>query len=556
MPSLVCVPITVHDPDVALALAAQAKTAGADLVEFRIDELFTGDLEAPAGGPHPSVLAIDRLVAECPLPCIVTCRSASEGGGYDGDETDRVSLYERLGTRDPGHAPTYLDFELAAYTRSANIKQKINLAVRHPAQQREVGPSLILSSHDFQGRPADLTRRVLAMQAEPACTVAKIAFKARSLRDNLELFELLAHRDKPMIALAMGEFGLMSRVLAPKFGGLLTFAALRPAETTAPGQPTVRDLLSLYRFREINAATRVYGIIGWPVAHSKSPLVHNAAFEAAGHNAVYLPLPIPTPDGPHSPDDAYLVFKATLLDLVHDPRLSFSGASVTIPHKEHLVRLAREQGWSIDPVAAAVGAANTLVVTRSAADAFASAAISNTDVPGLIDPLRETFGPLAGVNAAVIGAGGAARAAIYGLAREGATVVIYNRDTAKAQAVADELSPHAAGKIRVMPLDALSKSCCHLFINCTPVGMHGGPAPDLSPIPVQLLADSQNCGPSPLVFDTVYNPVRTPLLQAAEKAGWRTIDGVKMFVRQATLQSQAWTGRSPPTGLFDGLVRG
>jgi 3-dehydroquinate dehydratase / shikimate dehydrogenase len=569
MPSLVCVPITVHDPhnpDTALALAAQAKTAGADLVEFRIDELFTGDLEAPAGGPHPSVLAIDRLVAECPLPCIVTCRSASEGGGYDGDETDRVSLYERLGTAEPGHAPTYLDFELAAYTRSANIKQKINLAVRHPAQQREVGPSLILSSHDFQGRPADLTRRVLAMQAEPACAVAKIAFKARSLRDNLELFELLAHRDKPMIALAMGEFGLMSRVLAPKFGGLLTFAALRPAETTAPGQPTVRDLLSLYRFREINAATRVYGIIGWPVAHSKSPLVQNAAFEAAGHNAVYLPLPIPTPDGPHSPDDAYLVFKATLLDLVHDPRLTFSGASVTIPHKEHLLRLAREQSWSIDPIAAAVGAANTLTITRTASNAFASASISNTDVPGLVGPLREAFPSLKGLRAAVLGAGGAARAAAYGLLREGAHVTIHNRDLAKARAVADDLAPHIANGTpapAIAPLETIDPAAFDLCINCTPVGMKSGPAPDQSPIPVSRFipqtatqTTTQNRQAIPLVLDTVYTPAQTPLLQAAQHAGWRTIDGVHMFVRQATLQFHTWTGQLPPPGLFDRLVRG
>lgn len=561
MPTLVCVPITVHDADRALALAAEARAAGADIVEFRIDELFSGDLEAPAGGPHPAVLAIDRLAAESPLPCIITCRSASEGGGYDGDDTDRVSLYERLGTRDPGRTPTYLDIELAAYTRSANLKQKINLAVRHDAQLREVGPALILSAHDFQTRPADLTRRVLAMQAEPACAIAKIAFKARSLRDNLELFELLEHRTKPMIALAMGEFGLLSRLLAPKFGGFLTFAALRPAEVTAPGQPTVRDLLDLYRFRAINAATKVYGIIGWPVSHSKSPLVHNAAFTATGHNGVYVPLPIPTPDGAHSPDDAYLVFKATLLDLIHDPRLSFSGASVTIPHKEHLLRLAREQSWSIDPVAAAVGAANTLTIARTASNAFASAAISNTDVPGLIDPLREAFPSLKGLRAAILGAGGAARAAAYGLLREGAIVTIHNRDLAKAQAVADELTAHTPPGTpapAVAPFEAIDPAAFDLCINCTPVGMKSGPAPDQSPIPVDRIAPptgDQNRQAQPLVLDTVYTPVRTPLLLAAQHAGWRTIDGVQMFVRQATLQSRAWTGQQPPPGLFDRLVR-
>jgi 3-dehydroquinate dehydratase / shikimate dehydrogenase len=554
MPTLLCVPITVHDEDQSAADARDAKAGGADLVEFRVDEVFAGDLEAPAGGPHPAVLMIERLLTDCPLPCIVTCRSSREGGGYDGDDADRVSLYERLGTAEPGRAPTYLDMELAAYTRSANLKQKINLAVKHPGQQREVGPSLILSAHDFTGRPADLSRRVLAMQAEPACAVAKIAYKARSLRDNLELFDLLASRSKPMIALAMGEFGLASRVLAPKFGGFLTFAALRPAAATAPGQPTLRDLLDLYRFRAIGPATGVYGIIGWPVGHSRSPLVHNAAFAELGHDAVYLPLPIPTPDA-GTPDDAYLLFKATLLDLVHDPRLTFRGASVTIPHKEHLLRLAREQGWTIDPIAAGVGAANTLVVDRHADGTFRRASILNTDVAGLVEPLREAAGSLAGLNAAVIGAGGVARAAAFGLARAGATVVLYNRDPAKARAVADDLAAAGTPGVRAMPLDALPKTCCRVYVNGTPVGMHGGPAPDTSPIPVAALTESQNLPERPIVLDTVYNPVRTPLLAAAEAAGWTTIDGVRMFVRQACLQSRAWTGRSPDAAAMDRLVR-
>lgn len=555
MPTLLCVPITVHDAETALALAVAARDAGADLVEFRLDELFDGNLEAPAGGPHPAVLAIDRLIAESPLPCIATCRAASEGGGYDGDDADRISLYERLGSAAPGRAPAYLDLELAAYTRSANLKQKVNLAVRHAGQLREVGPSLILSTHDFQGRPQDLTRRVLAMQAEPACAVAKFAFKARSLRDNLELFELLSHRTKPMIALAMGEFGLISRILAPKFGGFLTFAALRPAETTAPGQPTVRDLLDLYRFRSIKPATAVYGVIGWPVSHSKSPLVHNAAFEAAGHDGVYLPLPIPTPEGPHSAEDAYLVFKATLLDLVHDERLTFRGASVTLPHKEHLLRLALAENWAVDATASAVGAANTLIVHRDAAGRFSSAAVMNSDVAGIVEPLREKIPHLAGLPVAVIGAGGAARAAAYALAHEGAVVTIHNRDQARARDLAEALAPNVKRVPEFASLDDLARSDAAVFIHCTPLGMAGGPDPNASPLPPDALRARGNPPALPVVFDTVYNPVETPLLRQARAAGCPTIDGVRMFVRQACVQSNAWTGRLPDEGLFDRLVR-
>ena len=554
MPTLLCVPITVQDEDQAAADARIARQSGADLVEFRIDELFAGDLEAPAGGPHPAVLAIERLVAACPLPCIVTCRSSAEGGAYDGDDDARVSLYERLGTKEPGKSPTYLDVELAAYARSANLKQKINLAVRHPGQQREVGPSLILSMHDFTGRPADLTRRVLAMQNEPACAVAKFAIKARSLRDNLELFELLEGRTKPMIALAMGEFGLLSRVLAPKFGGFLTFASLRPAAATAPGQPTVADLTGLYRFRSIGRRTKVYGIIGWPVTQSKSPMLHNAAFDEMGHDGVYLPLPIPTPEG-GTAEDAYLIFKATLLDLVHDPRLEFSGASVTIPHKEHLVRLAREQGWAVDEVAAGVGAANTLVIERDASGRAVSIRVMNTDVAGIVDPLRREIGSLAGVRAAVVGAGGAGRAAAYGLARAGANVTFFNRDPHRARAVADELARNGTGGVETQPLDALAAFAGAVLVNCTPVGMKGGPDPNACPMPIDELAARGNFGPGSIVFDTVYNPVRTPLLARSGEKGARTIDGVRMFVRQAAVQSHAWTGRWPDEARFDRLVR-
>lgn len=550
MSTLLCVPITVRDAQSALALAQAAKAAGADLVEYRLDELFEGSMEAPAGGPHPAAPAIDRLIAESPLPCIATCRSASEGGGYDGGEAERAALYERLAGAAPGKAPAYLDLELASYSKSTELRRRMDAAVR----PRESGPSLILSTHDFQGRPQDLTRRVLAMQAEPSAAVAKVAFKARSLRDNLELFELLSHRSKPMIALAMGEFGLMSRVLAPKFGGFLTFAALRPAEATAPGQPTVRDLLELYRFRSIKPTTAVYGVVGWPVAHSKSPLVHNAAFEAAGHDGVYLPLPIPTPEG-GSAEDAYLVFKAALLELVHDERLTFRGASVTIPHKEHLLRLARAEGWSVDPGASAVGAANTLVVHRDAAGRFSSAAVMNSDAAGILEPLREKIPHLAGLPVAVIGAGGAGRAAAYALAHEGAAVTIHNRDQARARDLADALAPSVRRVPEHASLEELATSEAAVFINCTPLGMAGGPDPNASPLPPAALRARGNPAALPLVFDTVYNPVETPLLRQARAAGAPTVDGVRMFVRQACVQSNAWTGRWPDAAMFDRLVR-
>lgn len=551
----------------AHAHAVQAREHGADLVEYRIDELFNSPDDTPE---------VLRLVETSPLPCIVTCRPAWEGGHYDGDEDARVSLFERLGASD--RPPRYIDVELAAYTRSANFRQKVNLAVEHPKQPRDVTTRLILSSHDFAGRPADLTRRVLAMQAEPAAAVHKVAFRARSLRDNPELFDMLAERTKPTIALGMGEFGLMSRVLAPKFGGFLTFASLRPEEVTAPGQPTVGELLQKYRFRAINEKTRVYGIVGWPVGHSMSPLMHNAGFDEVGHDGVYVPLPIaagvppettpsePARDGPVSPGDAdasYASFKATMLELVHHPRLDFAGCSVTLPHKENLAELAFEEGWYLDTQALLSRAANTLVVQREESGAFRAAHALNTDVDAALSCIRDALGTLEGKRIALLGAGGVARAIAFGLVSEGSHVTVFNRTPERAERIARDIAathfswagpggPTRPGTAAAAPWERRAGANPDAYINCTAVGMTGGPAPDESPLPVEAFAPAGEG----VVMETIYNPIRTRLLSDAQVAGWRTIDGVEMFVGQGARQFELWTGRPAPRDLFRRLVRG
>lgn len=579
--TLICVPVMVHSVEHALAQALAAAEAGADIVEFRIDEFFAGDLEAPAGGPHRSVLEVEQLIQRSPLPVIVTCRSSDESGGfggYDGDEDARVSLYERLGVgssagHSPARPPAFLDFEWSSLARSANIRQKIRLAVRHDDQLRAVTPRLILSTHDFTGRPADLSRRLLAMQDQDAASVVKVAFHARSLRDNLEVFDLLRERQRPMIALAMGEFGLLSRVLAPKFGAFLTFAALRPAATTAPGQPTVSDLINLYRFRSIRRSTRVYGVVGWPVGHSLSPLVHNAAFERTGHDGVYVPLPIPTSSAsdqsPLARSDDDLIFKSTLLSLLEHEPLQLSGLSVTLPHKERLVRLAREQGWHLDDASRATGAANTLMIDRQATTPHVR--VLNTDIAAAVELLHDALGALGGKSVAVVGAGGVGRTIAWGLAAAGAHVHLLARDARKSQAAADALNdslPRGAGKIHAAAIPADACLDGHdAYVNATPVGMAGGPDPHGVPFIV--------CGATPahapVVFDTVYNPINTPLLTRAARpievpaseggtseSGWgcRTIDGVAMFVRQALAQSRLFTGSNlDHASMFDQLVR-
>jgi 3-dehydroquinate dehydratase/shikimate dehydrogenase len=540
MGTLLCVSIMVDSIDEALRDAEQARALGADLVEWRVDRLFNG---------VAAIGEVERLVEASPLACIVTCRPAFEGGEYDGDDDERVALYEHLGTAET--PPRYIDCELATYTRSDNIRRKVDLGIDHPGQLREVATSLILSVHDFETRPTDLTRRLLAMRAESSAKVLKIAFRARSLRDNTELLDLLADRDRPTIALGMGEFGLMSRVLAPKFGGFLTFAGLRETSVTAPGQPTLPDLVGLYRFGSIGPATRVYGVVGWPVGHSIGPHVHNAGFEAIGHDGVYLPLPVPGGDG----DGGYESFKATVGELADHPRLSLAGLSVTLPHKTHLVRLARERGWPLDRASEAIGAANTLVIARIDDGSIADARVANTDVGAGVESLVDRMGASGLRRVGVIGAGGVARALVFGLMEAGAEVQVFNRSERGAALAGEMNEQHGATtqwRVVAHTLGAITESACDAYVNCTPVGMAGGPDPGGMPVDPGAL---RGVPAHAVFFDTVYNPIETPMLAAARKAGYRTVDGVTMFVRQAGAQFRLWTGDSAPTGLFDRVAR-
>ncbi len=540
-----CVSISVEAPDeihIALADARRAVEHGADMVEWRVDALAECE---------DALRHVRTLVRESPVPCIVTIRGAREGGEWRGDETDRVSFLEALCTASGEVAPTYIDFELADMQRSANVRQKLELCVEHPGQVRTVGTRLILSAHDFEGRPATLLRQWTAMAEADGCAVAKVAWRARSVRDNIEAFELLATRVKPAVVLCMGEPGLMSRVLAPKFGAFLTFAhagndsdaqrAAANAAGTAPGQVSVQDMVNLYGFRSIDSATRVFGVIGWPVGHSRSPHVHNQWFREAGRNAVLLPMPIP-PEYEH--------FKATVAELLAFAPLDFRGACVTIPHKEHLLRFVTEQGGHVESLAARIGAANTLYL--NAAGALHCA---NTDAPAAVDALTHGMGieraGLRGKRIAVLGAGGVARAVAVGSADDGAQVVVFNRNedragrmcaqlqevAAQARSAAGGLgnSDAVAGSIMAGRTAELGSGGFHAFVNCTPVGMQGGPDPQGNP-----LASDVHLDETVTVMDTVYAPIETPLLIHARSCGARTVDGWVMFTKQAERQFRLW----------------
>ena len=528
--TFICVSIFVDAPlDVphAIARASDSVEQGARMIEWRLDALA----EHPEGLP-----AILELLEKSPAPCIATIRAEDEGGTWDGDEQTRISILEAMGVSD--HPPAYFDLELAAWQRSANLRQKVRLAVDHAAQVRDLSARLVLSSHDFGGRPTNLLSRVADMVETEPCAVGKIVFTARSIRDNLEMFDLLAERQKPMIALCMGEYGEMSRILAPKFGGFLTFAASETGGATAPGQLTVRQLRERFRFDQIGPSTRVYGVVGHPVAHSLGPLVHNRGFDAVGMDAMYIPLPVAP---------GWESFKASLLQLIEQPGLDFGGCSVTLPHKEHLFRFVQEAGGVVDDASRRIGAANTLAVLKDG-----SLACANTDADAAVRSLALGMGKLpaelSGARVAVFGAGGVARAVTCGLLKVGAKVVIFNRTKSRAEAIRNDFE--ADGDVSVGgEFDAAAVSEFDAIINGTSVGMVGGDAADQS-----ILPRSVRLHDSITVMDTVYTPRMTPLLIKAQSDGARIVDGSAMFIAQAEAQFAIWTGMTAPQGLFGSVL--
>ncbi|HET6427141.1 MAG TPA: shikimate dehydrogenase [Phycisphaerae bacterium] len=478
-------------PAMRVAMHA-ADQAGADMVECRLDHLDS---------PSPADLA--ELLTDTPLPAIVTLRPVRQGGRYEGDEPRRLAL-------------------LAAAAEAGGDYVDVEDDV--PAADRPAG-KIVLSHHDFARRPADLDA-VLQRIDDPAAAVPKVAFASAGPEDAVAALDALRRLSRPGIALAMGEPGVMSRLLAGKFGAFGTFAALEAGAESAPGQPTIADFRDLYRWDAIGPDTAVYGVIGCPLAHSMSPAVHNRAFETAGVDAVYVPLRV-EPGAEHF---------NRFLDAVRGADwLGVRGLSVTIPHKENALARADE----VDELSRRIGAVNTLQVRPDG-----SLRGWNTDYAGATDALCEAMGiardGLAGRSVAVLGAGGAARAIVAAMAHYGAEVIIYNRTVSRGQKLAGEFGAAARG------LDALAAMSAEIVINCTSLGMH--PNVEATPVPAEALAGVS------VVFDTVYNPLQTRLLREAAEAGCRTVSGVDMFVNQAAAQFEPWTGKPAPRELMRQVV--
>jgi len=476
-----------------------AAAAGADAVELRLDYL-----QIP-----PARQEIADLLAGAPVETIVTCRPTAEGGKFRGPESDRLAI-------------------LANAVRLGADWVDVEAAVTPHYWPASVG-RVILSLHDFKRCPPDLDDIAARLDGSEAA-VNKIAFAAAEPRDALRAFDVLRNCRKPTLVLAMGQAGLVSRILGGKFGAFGTFAALAHGKESAPGQPTIRELTDLYRVKSLTPASAVYGVIGCPIAHSMSPAIHNAAFAAAGMDACYVPLLIQP-----GPDDFRRFMDALLARTWMDCR----GLSVTIPHKEHALRYVGAD--NCDSLAVRIGAVNTITIAPDG-----SLAGDNTDYAGAIDSLVAGMAiareDLAGRRAAVLGAGGVARAIVAALMHYGCELTVYNRTVKRGRQLAEEFGAAFDG------LDNLDRLDAEIVINCTSIGMY----PDVDCSPLAPLVKIPPCVKA--VFDTIYNPVETRLIRQARAAGCAAITGLDMFVNQAVAQFERWTAKPAPRQVMREVV--
>ena len=429
--------------------------SGADCVEVRLDYL---------DNPRESVTTRwDRL----PVPVIATCRGREQGGKFQGSIEEEVRI---------------LQYAVENGAKFIDIDHRFARSV--------AGARVIASFHDFAGTPCDIDAVLERACAGPA-QIAKVATFVNSWSDNRRLLSLLSRSwPKPVIVTGMGEIGQITRIVGPARGSFLTYAASTTA--SAPGQLSAEEMLNVYRFRRVSRSTKLIGIVGSPVGHSLSPNIHNRAFHSLNLDFVYLKFPT-----------------ADLKDFFENAlALGIVGFSVTIPHKTAVIPFLGE----ITAEALEAGAVNT-VCWRDGKWIG-----DNTDVHGVRAALAYAKFDPSGKVAVILGAGGAAKAAVAALKNARQVTVLSRREIAEA-----------------------SRYRCDLLVNATPVGMH--PAAETSPLEGPIPADA--------VFDMVYNPPTTRLLKSALDQGKTIIQGTTMFLAQAARQFEIWTGHCAPSEIFE-----
>src|SRR5277367_3831960 len=479
----VCVAIIGATPAEMLEKAT-AVVKETPFLEFRLDYL-----EKP-------LLALPKLkhflTENTAVTAIATCRRAANGGKFAGNLAAEMEILTKAATS--GFHIVDLELESTESLKKGEL-QKL----------RDTGVALIISHHDFAAtKDLDgIFKRIEPFQPD----FIKIVPTAKTLTDNVTLMRFIERMDdhSNIIGLCMGDAGIISRVLGLRAGSAFTFAAATTGEETGPGQIAARTLIDTYRIDQVDAATKVYGVAGNPIRSSLSPIMMNTAFRRETVNAVYLALQANK--------------LSDLLKLVHE--IPIQGLSVTMPLKQEIMAHLEKT----DPLSAKIGACNTVLRAQDG-----KLYGFNTDVAGITGPLEKRLS-LRGAKVLVLGAGGAARAAVFGLREKGAEVFILNRTPETAQKLARQAGAKTIKK------DALAKTPFDVVINATPIGMAGIKSTPL------LEAKDLN---TKLVFDLVYNPLETPLLRMARQKGIPIITGIEMFVQQGARQFEIFTGKPAP----------
>lgn len=453
----------------------------AELVELRVDWMRK----------RPD---IGRLLKDRPTPVVITCRRREDKGLWAGTEEQRQTLLREA---------------IISGAEYVDIEEDIASSIPR------FGPTKrIVSYHNFDETPMELPDIYDRMRkCDP--DIIKIVTMANSPLDNVQLLDLARRADIPTIAFCMGEMGLPSRILCGRVGAPFTYAGFSREREMAPGQLTYEEVRFLYRFDKITEKTKVFGVLGDPIAHSLSPMLHNSAFRKQKVDAVYLPLRVP-------PE----LFEETLEAF---DKLGLEGYSVTIPHKVAALQFAEKPDVQSD----LIGAANTLFKSGGVWHA------TNTDYDAIIETVTSAMVAakmepprLNDKRVLILGAGGVARAAVCAMQQQGASVVITNRTKKRAQALAEELG------CLTTPWENRGAEKLDVLINCTSVGMH--PNVDETPFEQHWLHESF------LVFDTVYTPENTLLIKHAKQRGCVTASGIEMFVRQAARQFELFADQDAP----------
>jgi len=484
----VCVAVIGADPNQMIE-KAEALVRDNSFLELRLDYLAKPGLAMPK---------IKRFTESHPgTVLIATCRRVSGGGRFKGSIASQLDLLGKASLA--GCQLVDVELQTAAKCKPEQLQKLRSRA------------ALVLSFHDFRATKK-LDETMEKMLAYPA-DFYKVISTATTLSDNVAMIKFLGRQGDrhSLVSMCMGEQGIISRVLGVRAGSVFIFASATAGEATAPGQVTAQELRNVYRIDQLDAATRVYGVVGDPVAHSLSPAIMNAAFRRENVNAVYLPL--------HA---------KTLKDLLTCVReIPIHGISVTMPYKEAML----PHLDNTDSHTTKIGACNTVVRAQDG-----KLYGFNTDASGIVRPLERRLNTLEGARILVIGAGGAARAAVFGLKERGSEVYILNRSAAPAKKLAHQ------ARARIMKRPDLKKLAFDVIINATPVGMGNTRETPLQEKEIN----------ARYVFDMVYDPAETRLLKLAKERGAQVIPGIEMFVHQAARQFEIWTGKPAP---WDEMLR-